>query len=264
MSSNSGNPPPSLDDSLLPDSAGNAALSLLLLASSSGVASGNTAVGAVSAISSDISNTHPDCSLYWHISRLAVKQRYEVGLMMVVDSATGQNAHPQPALLSRQLEDLAAADATVEDAIEINDLEEEGEEGSVSRPSIEAIQVGTSFGGQINGGEDLPSPLHILEILPYRDLSNISYEEVEAMVNDPENELNFPTLLHHAISHHSDSIVWLEHGRAFIIVNADTFFGQVTPQYFCTNDPEIFMKWIEKYGFQQFPYVLNGGDTIMI
>ena len=82
--------------------------------------------------------------------------------MMVVDSATGQNAHPQPALLSRQLEDLAAADATVEDAIEINDLEEEGEEGSVSRPSIEAIQVGTSFGGQINGGEDLPSPLHVL------------------------------------------------------------------------------------------------------
>jgi len=90
----------------------------------------------------------------------------------------------------------------------------------------------------------------------YKNFSKVPFAEAAVAVSEPKNHLTFPVILHRILSSgcHRNSIQWLFHGRAFAIVDEAKFFGEVTPNYFCTYEKGKFMQWIEAYGFQQVQY----------
>lgn len=101
----------------------------------------------------------------------------------------------------------------------------------------------------------------------YKDFSNIPFAEVAVICNDPDKQSIFPVLLHSIVSggQHCDSIQWLPHGRAFEIIDAKKFFAQVAPKYIYSNDPTMFMKLAEAYGFQMIGCCdYSGTETIII
>jgi len=97
----------------------------------------------------------------------------------------------------------------------------------------------------------------------YRDYSRIPFAKVSTYIaNHPSKSFIFPVILHRILSsndygnshrnhHDNNSIAWLLHGRAFAVVDSDTFFEKVTPRYFCTHERCMFERWIEKYGFEK-------------
>jgi hypothetical protein len=79
------------------------------------------------------------------------------------------------------------------------------------------------------------------------------------IVTDPGAQNSFPVLLHYLLSKQmfNDSIMWLPHGRAFVISDRVKFCDNVCPLIFHTNRYEVFIESIKKYGFQQVR--LNNG-----
>jgi hypothetical protein len=91
------------------------------------------------------------------------------------------------------------------------------------------------------------------EVPFYRDMSRVSCNDMAIIVTDPGAQNSFPVLLHHLLSKQmfNDSIMWLPHGRAFVISDRGKFCDNVCPLIFHTNRYEIFIESIKKYGFQQ-------------
>lgn len=98
----------------------------------------------------------------------------------------------------------------------------------------------------------------------YKDLSNISIHEVSD--SDATKHEIFPVLLHKILScgRYNDCISWFPHGRAFVILDQEKFFREVCHLYFCTYEFELFMRWIERYGFQTVDYCCGGKRTVAI
>jgi hypothetical protein len=91
------------------------------------------------------------------------------------------------------------------------------------------------------------------EIPFYRDISRVSCNDMAIIVTDPGAQNSFPVLLHYLLSKQmfNDSIMWLPHGRAFVISDRVKFCDNVCPLIFHTNRYEVFIESIKKYGFQQ-------------
>ena len=87
----------------------------------------------------------------------------------------------------------------------------------------------------------------------YRDMSRVSCSDMAIIVTDPVAQNSFPVLLHHLLSQQmfNDSMMWLPHGRAFVIIDRVKFCDNVCPLIINTNRYKVFIELIEKYGFQQ-------------
>mmetsp|Transcript_19479 Transcript_19479/g.42348 ORF Transcript_19479/g.42348 Transcript_19479/m.42348 type:complete len:297 (+) Transcript_19479:135-1025(+) len=136
--------------------------------------------------------------------------------------------------------------------------------------SIESIQwskediTNTEFDNENDLSLYLGAEYQLSEVRSYRDLSSITFDDVADIVTDPQNQLKFPVLLHHILSSrkYDDSIMWLPHGRAFVITDREKFFSEVSPGYFCTFEYELFMGWVKAYGLEQMEYKNeNGTET---
>jgi len=91
------------------------------------------------------------------------------------------------------------------------------------------------------------------EVPFYRDMSRVSCNDMAIIVTDPGAQNSFPALLHYLLSKQmsNDSIMWLPHGRAFVIIDRVKFCDNICPVIFHTNRYEVFIESIKKYGFQQ-------------
>ena len=91
------------------------------------------------------------------------------------------------------------------------------------------------------------------EVPFYRDMSRVSCNDMAIIVTDPGAQNSFPALLHYLLSKQmfNDSIMWLPHGRAFVIIDRVKFCDDLCPLIFHTNRYEVFIESIKKYGFQQ-------------
>ena len=111
-------------------------------------------------------------------------------------------------------------------------------------------------------GVENTSNLSNSEFPSYREMSSVSCNDIAVLVIDPSAQNNFPVLLHHLLSEskHNDSIMWLPHGRAFVIIDKDNFCASACPLITDTNSYDVFIECIERYGFQQVQ-LHNGHDT---
>ena len=111
-------------------------------------------------------------------------------------------------------------------------------EGS-AHSSIELIQLSkenitsTEFDNENDLSPYLGAEYQLSEVRSYRDLSSITFCDVAHIATDSQNQLNFPVLLHHILSSrkYDSSIMWLPHGRAFVITDREKFFSEVSPEY---------------------------------
>jgi hypothetical protein len=92
----------------------------------------------------------------------------------------------------------------------------------------------------------------------HRDMSLVSCNDCASIViGYPANQQCFPVRLHNLLSdsaRHQASIMWLPHGRAFMITDMAQFVSNIIPQLFVnntTNQYSTFLDSMERYGFQQ-------------
>ena len=92
----------------------------------------------------------------------------------------------------------------------------------------------------------------------HRDMSLVSCNDCASIIiGYPANQQCFPVRLHNLLSDNSQAsfMMWLPHGRAFVITDMAQFVSNIIPQLFVnnttTNQYSTFMDSMERYGFQQ-------------
>jgi hypothetical protein len=92
----------------------------------------------------------------------------------------------------------------------------------------------------------------------HRDMSLVSCNDCASIIiGYPANQQCFPVRLHNLLSANAQAsfMMWLPHGRAFVITDMAQFVLNIIPQLFVnnttTNQYSTFMDSMERYGFQQ-------------
>mmetsp|Transcript_5546 Transcript_5546/g.12065 ORF Transcript_5546/g.12065 Transcript_5546/m.12065 type:complete len:403 (-) Transcript_5546:1048-2256(-) len=86
----------------------------------------------------------------------------------------------------------------------------------------------------------------------YRDFSKY-IDEGGHLIKHKKSEANFPAKLHKMISEPTNSsiITWMPHGRAFKVLDKETFFSEVLPKYLGCKKYESFTRQLNGWGFKR-------------